>query len=125
MGTEDTLVQHRAIKVLIEPTPEQCILIQKTFGCCRYIWNNMLMDENDFYIQTDKHFIPTPAKYKKNAPFLKEVDSLALCNVQLDLKQAFKRFFEDPNVGYPNVKSKKRSRDVPRNSKSTRRRKPT
>ena len=38
-------------------------------GCCRYIWNRMLADQQRFYLETDKHFIPTPAKYKKAAPF--------------------------------------------------------
>lgn len=103
--------KQRAIKVRIYPTPEQEILMQKTFGCCRFYWNHALEDEQEFYAATDKHFIPTPAKYKTAYPFLKEVDSLALANTQLDLNTAFSKFFDkDDDAKYPKFKSKKRSR---------------
>ena len=88
-------LHQRATKVRIYPTVEQEVLLAKTFGCCRFIWNQMLSDEKKFYSETDKHFIPTPAKYKAMYPFLKEVDSLALSNVQLDLKSSFSQFFKD------------------------------
>ncbi|MFR3320765.1 MAG: hypothetical protein ACLTSZ_05765 [Lachnospiraceae bacterium] len=42
----------------------------------------------------------TPAMYKKAYPFLKEVDSLALANVQLHLEKAYKNFFRDPKVDF-------------------------
>lgn len=99
---------NKAIKLRIHPTEKQIVLIEKTFGCCRYIWNKMLGDEIDFYHATDMHFIPTPAKYKKSAPWLKEVDSLALANTQLDLKGAFTAFFENRSK-HPKFKSKKHS----------------
>lgn len=70
----------------------------------------MLGDEQTFYAATDEHFVPTPAKYKAQAPFLKEVDSLALANVQMDLNQSFSLFFKDPKkFGHPNFKSKKKT----------------
>ena len=68
-------IQYNTIKVPLYPTPEQKELFQKTFGCCRYIWNRMLSDQERFYLETDKHFIPTPAKYKNEAPFLREASS--------------------------------------------------
>ena len=37
----------------------------------------------------------TPAMYKKAYPFLKEVDSLALANVQMHLEKAYKNFFQE------------------------------
>lgn len=102
---------QRATKVRIYPTLEQRILLAKTFGCCRFIWNQMLSDEEKFYSETDNHFIPTPAKYKAAYPFLREVDSLALANVQLDLKGAFSQFFKDSKTfGHPDFKSKKKCR---------------
>ena len=82
-------IRRRAIKVRIYPTNDQEIAFAKTFGCVRFIWNKMLGDEQEFYIATDEHFIPTPAKYKEESPFLKEVDSLALVNVWQNLNQAF------------------------------------
>ena len=104
-------IRQRAIKVRIYPTDDQEIAFAKTFGCVRFIWNKMLSDEQEFYAATDEHFIPTPAKYKEESPFLKEVDSLALSNAQLNLNRAFQKFFKDPNkVGHPNFKSKKKSK---------------
>ncbi|WP_406035419.1 helix-turn-helix domain-containing protein [Treponema saccharophilum] len=41
--------QHRALKLRIYPTKEQEILINKTFGCCRQIYNNRLFERNQFY----------------------------------------------------------------------------
>lgn len=103
--------QSRAIKIPIFPNEQQEILIYKTFGCTRFIWNHMLSDESEFYLATDKHFIPTPAKYKKQFVFLKEIDSLALANVQLQLKKSFRDFFANPkNFRHPKFKSKKRSK---------------
>lgn len=49
----------------------------------------------------------TSAKYKEEFPFLKEVDSLALANAQLNLDKAYKNFFRDKSVGFPRFKSKK------------------
>ena len=48
---------------------------------------------------------------KKEYPFLKEVDSLALANVQLHLEKAYKNFFRDPKIGFPKFKSKHHSRN--------------
>ena len=53
----------------------------------------------------------TPAMYKKTYSFLKEVDSLALANVQLHLEKAYKNFFRDPKVGFPRFKSKHHSKN--------------
>lgn len=100
------VVLNRAIKYRAYPTEEQVVLINKTFGCVRFIWNQMLGDHNRFYEETDLHFIPTPAKYKKSHAFLKEVDSLALANAQIDLNGAFAKFFAG-DAGYPKFKSKK------------------
>ena len=49
--------------------------------------------------------------YKKEYPFLKEVDSLALANVQLHLEKAYKNFFRDSKIGFPRFKSKHHSKN--------------
>ena len=49
--------------------------------------------------------------YKKEYPFLKEVDSLALANVQLHLEKAYKNYFRDSKIGFPKFKSKHHSRN--------------
>ena len=102
---------NRAIMYRAYPTPEQQVLLSKTFGCVRFVWNHMLMDAQQFWDEAGVFFIPTPAKYKNEFPVLKEIDSGALCNAQLDLKEARKRHREDPkNVGVPTLKSKRKSK---------------
>ena len=86
---------NRAIKYRIYPTKLQEELLQKTFGCCRKIWNLMLTDKINYYKETKQTLQTTPAKYKKEYDYLKEVDSLALANVQLHLQTAYKNFFGD------------------------------
>lgn len=106
------LTQNTTIKVRLLPTPAQAELFDKTFGCCRYIWNRILADHEEFYAATGAHFLPTPAKYKKEAPFLKEVDSLALATVHQNLRGAFQRFFDQPEqFGYPVFKKKKNGKN--------------
>lgn len=106
------LIQNTTIKVLLYPTEEQAALFDKTFGCCRYLWNQMLMDEERFYQETGEHFIPAPARYKKEAPFLREVDSGALSTVHQNLRQAFQRFFNNPeSFRHPTYKTKKRNKN--------------
>ena len=109
---EGKTVQYTTLKVRLYPTEAQAELFENTFGCCRYIWNHMLADQQRFYLETDRHFIPTPAKYKKDAPFLKEVDNQALTQEYNRLSQAFRVFFKDPgHFGCPNFKKKKTDRD--------------
>ena len=106
------VLQYATIKARLYPNEAQAELFEKTFGCCRYIWNRMLADQQRFYLETDKHFIPTPAKYKKEAPFLTEVDNQALIQEHNKLSQAFRVFFKSPeHFGYPNFKKKKTDRD--------------
>ena len=85
------------------------MLLAKTFGCVRFVWNHMLTDAQTFLNEAGIFFIPTPAKYKKEFPFLKEIDSGALCNTQLDLKDANKRHREK-KTGAPQLKSKRKSK---------------
>ena len=102
----------KAYKFRIYPTEEQEIFFAKTFGCVRKVYNLMLNDRKKAYeeVKNDpskKMIFPTPAKYKEEFPFLKEVDSLALANAQLHLDKAYKNFFRDKSVGFPRFKSKK------------------
>ena len=104
--------QLKAYKFRIYPTEEQEIFFAKSFGCVRKAYNLMLDDRKKAYeeVKNDsskKMTFPTPAKYKKEFPFLKEIDSLALANAQLNLDKAYKNFFRDKSVGFPRFKSKK------------------
>ncbi len=83
-----------ALKYRIIPNDAQKELFSKTFGCCRKIWNLMKVDRDNAYQESKKTIHPTPAQYKKEYPFLKEVDSLALANVQLNQNKAYNEFFK-------------------------------
>ena len=50
-------------------------MFAKTFGCVRFIYNKMLGDRLDYYKETGKKLNNTPAQYKEEFPWLKEVDS--------------------------------------------------
>ena len=106
-------VMNKAIKYRIYPTTEQKILFAKTFGCCRKVYNLMLSDKISSY-QVSKSFgKQTPAMYKDEFPYLKEVDSLALTNVQIHLQTAMKNHFDKKRkkrTGFPKFKFAKRSR---------------
>ena len=102
----------KAYKFRIYPTEEQEIFFAQSFGCVRKVYNLMLDERMKAYEEmkndsTKKISYPTPAKYKKDYPFLREVDSLALANAQLNLDKAYKNFFRDKSVGFPRFKSKK------------------
>lgn len=82
----------------------------KTFGCVRFIYNRMLSDKTKHYEETKQKLINTPAQYKAEFPWLKEVDSLALANAQMNLQTAYNNFFRSPETGFPKFKSKKSNR---------------
>lgn len=96
-----------AYKYRLYPNKEQRIYFSKCFGCSRFIYNKMLSDKIEYYKANKKTLNNTPAQYKKEFEWLKEVDSLSLANAQLNLNQAFSNFFKQPNVGYPKFKSRK------------------
>lgn len=104
---------NKAIKYRVYPTTEQSVMFAKTFGCCRKVYNLMLSDKIEGYKATGKFPLVTPAKYKKDYPYLKEVDSLALANKQMDLQEAFRNTFSKSRKkknGFPKFKSAKHSR---------------
>ena len=101
---------NKAYKFRIYPDEEQKILIAKTFGCVRFIYNKMLGDKIEYYHHTQKKLNNTPAQYKTEFEWLKEVDSLALANAQINLQNAYNNFFRDKRVGFPKFKSKKDSK---------------
>lgn len=104
---------NKAYKYRIYPEPEQEILINKTFGCVRFVYNKMLSNRKEIYEQfkDNKEVLKQqryllPADFKKEFEWLKEVDSLALANAQINLQTAYKNFFRDKSVGFPKFKSK-------------------
>ncbi len=100
----------KAYKYRLYPTKQQEEYFTNCFGCARFIYNQMLSDKIDHYKETKEMLKNTPAQYKKEFPFLKEVDSLALANAQQNLNKAYKNFFRDKSVGFPKFKSKHKSK---------------
>ena len=101
---------NKAYKFRIYPNAEQQIILTKTFGCVRFIYNQMLSDKIKHYEETKQKLNNTPAQYKSKFPWLKEVDSLALANAQMNLQTAYNSFFRNPKIGFPKFKSKKSNR---------------
>ena len=97
----------KAYKYRIYPNISQREYLAKTFGCTRFIYNKMLADKIEYYKETGEMLKNTPAQYKKEFEWLKEVDSLALANAQQNLEKAYKNFFRDKSVGFPKFKIKK------------------
>jgi len=105
------MLKNKAYKYRIYPTDEQKVFFAKTFGSVRFIYNVMLHDKIEHYKLDSKMLRNTPAQYKKEHPFLKEVDSLALANAQLNLEKAYKNFFREltrgnSEQGFPKFKKK-------------------
>ena len=100
----------RAIKYRAYPNKGQQIFFAKTFGCARLVYNLMLDEAIKSYAEFKTFDRHTPAYFKDEYPFLKEVDSLALSNAQLNLNTAFDKRFSKKSKkqsGFPRFKSKK------------------
>ncbi|SNT69724.1 IS200/IS605 family element RNA-guided endonuclease TnpB [Psychrobacter sp. LV10R520-6] len=95
----------KAYKIRLYPTEDQQIFFAKSFGCTRFIWNKMLNDKIEHYRETKTELKNTPAQYKTEFEWLKEVDSLALANVQQNLRSAYSKFFKQGS-GFPKFKKK-------------------
>jgi putative transposase len=121
--------QYKVLKIRIYPNQDQTILINKTFGSCRKLYNEHLQERNEFYIdnilpikskatkteisQAYRKFKPKSEKeWKVIYPYMKEVSSCALQQARMDCDQAFVNFFKSNNgtrkgkSGFPKFKSK-------------------
>lgn len=123
-----TEIQHRALKIRIYPNTEQEILINKTFGCCRKVYNNRIAERQAFYENVIKpeenkekrrelwktaHF-STEKELKAQFPYLSEPSSNALCYATMCAEKAYNNFLSSltgkrkgKRVGLPKFKSRK------------------
>ena len=102
---------EKAYKYRIYPNKKQQELIQKTFGCTRFVYNYYLnkrkeMYENDKTTFTYNMCSKDLTNLKKELEWLKEPDKCSLQNALKDLDQAYQKFFKE-HTGYPKFKSKK------------------
>ena len=105
------MLVNKAYKFRIYPSKEQEILIAKTIGCSRFLFNHFLAKWNDTYKATGKGLTYNSCssqltQLKKELVWLKEVDSIAIQSSLKNLADAYSRFFKKQNDA-PRFKSKK------------------
>lgn len=105
---------EKAYKYRIYPNKAQKILIAKTFGCCRFVYNKYLAERIERYENTKESYTYSQCskdltQLKKELKWLKEVDSTALQSSLKNLDNAYQKFFKE-HTGYPKFKSKKTHR---------------
>lgn len=96
----------KAYKFRIYPNGQQKQFFIETFGCVRFTYNQLLEAKMEELANNEAKQGLTPAKLKKEYPFLKETDSLALANAQRNLDRAFRNYFQK-RAGFPKMKTKK------------------
>ena len=101
----------KAYKYRIYPNNDQKVQIAKTFGCCRFVYNQTLAYRKESYKKEKKSMSRTDCnnfcnrELKKEYEWLKEVDKFALTNVIYNMDSAYQKFFRE-HAGYPKFKSK-------------------
>lgn len=107
----------KGYKYRIYPTEEQKIQLAKTFGCVRFVYNQMLAKKIELYESNGKSLSKTDCnnycnrELKKEYTWLKEADKFALTNSIYNLDEAYKNFFREikkgnKHQGFPKFKSK-------------------
>ena len=104
-------VVHKGYKFRLYPTKEQEVLIAKTIGCSRFVYNHFLAEWNKAYQETGKGLSYSKCSVsctalKQTFTWLKEVDAHALQSSLKNLADAFDRFFRKQNQA-PRFKSKR------------------
>ena len=101
----------KAYKYRIYPNNEQKVQIAKTFGCCRFVYNQTLAYRKEKYENSKESVTKTDCnnycnrELKKEYGWLKEVDKFALTNAIYNMDAAFQKFFRE-HAGYPKFKRK-------------------
>ena len=101
----------KAYKYRIYPNNVQKVQIEKTFGCCRFVYNQTLAYRKERYEKEKKSVSKTDCnnfcnrELKKEYEWLKEVDKFALTNAIYNMDGAYRKFFKE-HAGYPKFKSK-------------------
>ena len=105
----------KAYKYRLYPNKQQEVQIQKTFGCCRFVYNQCLNLKINKYknekISMSKFDLNNYCnkELKKQYEWLKEVDKWSLTNAIYNMDSAYQKFFKE-HIGYPKFKSKRDNR---------------
>ena len=106
---------NKAIKYRLYPNDEQKVMFAKTFGCCRFVYNQLLALQKQRYKDGESHLSKLKSNefatrtLKKDYDFLKEIDKFAVSNAVFHLADAYDRFFKKQNH-FPKFKSKRKSK---------------
>ncbi|MGB3204237.1 MAG: RNA-guided endonuclease TnpB family protein [Crinalium sp.] len=115
---------YKAVKVRLDPTPEQEVLLAQHFGCARWWWNFALNKSIETYKETGKgigrsalNALLPQLKKDEETEWLSECYSQVLQATTLNLTTAYRNFFEK-RAGFPKFKSKhgKQSIQYPQNA---------
>ena len=108
------------ITIRLYPTEEQKVLMDKTFGCVRQLYNLHLNERNQYWEsvkqlpkeQRPKYKPTTEKQWKEQFPYLKEVSSVALQQTRIDCDDAFSKWFKNNSqFKHPKFKSKHNHQD--------------
>lgn len=99
----------KGYKFRMYPTQEQIILIEKSFGVSRYIYNHYLEVLNKTHFMNAYEMIKSLKELSNENTWLKEVDSCLLRAAIFDLENAYQKYRKE-NAGFPTYKSKVKSR---------------
>jgi len=104
----------RTYKFALQPTQEQKVLLEKHFGCVRFVYNYFLNERKEQYQsnkKSDNYYAQastlTELKKKEETAWLKEVNSQSLQFALRSLDTAYVNFFRG-NAKFPRFKSKKK-----------------
>ena len=106
---------YKAYKYRIYPNKKQKILIAKTFGCCRFVYNQMLAYKKEIYERQKKSMSKFDCNnycnqvLKNEYEWLREVDKFALTNAIYNMDSAYQKFFKE-HSGFPKFKSKRNNK---------------
>ena len=105
----------KAYKYRIYPNKKQQILIAKTFGCCRFVYNQTLVYRKELYEKEKKSMGKFDCNnycnqvLKNEYEWLREVDKFALTNAIYNMDSAYQKFFKE-HTGFPKFKSKRNNK---------------
>ena len=109
---------NKAFQYRIYPTPQQQVILAKTFGHNRFVWNRCLESRNQLYQEQKKstNWVALSnglIHLKQEYPFLKEVNSQTYQQTLKHQDKAFKSFFHNPKqFGFPRTKSRKNKQSI-------------
>lgn len=87
----------KGLEIRLYPSKEQRVLIDRTLGCTRFVYNHVLALKKELWEDYKLSFNPKLKSFKEEWKFLNKVPSQALANSYMDCMTAFNNFFNSLN----------------------------